>query len=73
MIGALAITPTFFAKGISTSEFKSSVRQLAAGLRETRSQAISRNQPKVFLLDVEERHFAMGQGAQINPLPKALN
>jgi len=73
VIGALAIAPTFFAKGISSTEFKSSVRRLAAGLRETRSEAVAHNQPRLFLLDVEERHFAIGQGAQGRPLPKALD
>ncbi len=73
VIGALAIAPTFFAKGISSTELKSSVRRLAAGLRETRSEAVARNRPRVFMLDVDERHFAIGQGAQSNPLPKALD
>jgi len=73
ILGVLAVAPAYFSKGISGAEFKTSVRQLAAGLRQTRSDAVARNQPRVFQIDVEQRYFSIGPGAKHRPLPGALD
>jgi len=73
LIAVLAIAPPYFNKGISTAEFKSSVRLLAAGLRSAQSQAISRNQEKLFILDVDARQFSLDTENRSTRLPSSLN
>lgn len=60
LVAVLALAPPIFNKGLSSAKFKSSVRLVAAGLRSAQAQAISRNQEKLFLLDVEKRQFSIG-------------
>lgn len=58
IIAALVI-PTL-GTGVSTSELKSSARQLAAGLRLARSEALATRQDAFLALDVEQRKFKVG-------------
>lgn len=72
LIAALTLAPPFFNKGISSAEFKSSVRLVAAGLRSAQSQAIARNQEKLFIMDVEKRQFSLGTELPPTKLPSSL-
>lgn len=72
LVAALALAPPYFNKGLTTAKFKSSVRLVAAGLRSAQSQAIARNQEKLFILDVEKRQFSIGAESPPTKLPSSL-
>ncbi|MCP4285025.1 MAG: type II secretion system protein GspH [Gammaproteobacteria bacterium] len=72
LISVLALAPPYFNKGLSSAEFKSSVRLIAAGLRSAQSQAISRNREKLFVLNLEERQFSLGTDGSPTKLPTSL-
>jgi general secretion pathway protein H len=56
----------------STVELKSASRQLAAGLRKARGQAISQRRDSALLLDVEARHFSVGDDPKRYTLPPGI-
>lgn len=72
LIAAFTLAPPLFNRGLSSAEFKQSVRLVAAALRSTQSQAIAHNQEKRFILDVEKRSFSIGEDGSPNELPSAL-
>ncbi len=55
--------------GVSTSELKSSARQLAAGLRLARSEALATRHETFLALDVEQRKFKVGGDPREFQLP----
>lgn len=55
------------------TELKVAARDLAAGLRYARSQAITRNAEVEFVLDVANGRFAIGGGKEIGDLPSGLD
>ena len=73
LVGLLTLVPAFFSKGISTAELKSSARLISSGLRAVRSQAVARNAESVFLLDVEQRQFFVGENGPVTELPEKLH
>lgn len=72
LVAALTLVPPYFSKGLSSAEFKQSVRLIAAGLRTTQSLAIAGNREKRFILDVENRLFSIGDDGPSNQLPTSL-
>jgi len=72
LIAALTLVPPYFSKGLSSADFKSSVRLVAAGLRLAQSRAISQNRETLFILDVEQRQFSLGSATAPTQLPSAL-
>jgi general secretion pathway protein H len=72
MASATAIMLPMFGKGISTSEVKSSARQLASGLRTARSEAIAQRRETFLLLDVAGRRFRVGSDPREYKLPRDL-
>jgi len=58
--------------GVSGTELKASARQLAAGLRKARSEAIARRRETVMLVDVEGRNFQLGSDPRVYRLPKSV-
>ncbi len=73
MVGVLTLVPAYFSKGISTAELKSSTRLISSGLRAVRSEAVSRNAERVFLLDVEQRQFFIGEKGPATELPEKIH
>jgi general secretion pathway protein H len=74
VIMAMAYTlaaPTLFA-GVSGTELKASARQLAAGLRKARSEAITHRRETVMLVDVEGRNFQLSGDQRVYRLPKSV-
>ena len=67
LIAALVI-PTF-GSGASTTELKSAARQLAAGLRAARSQAIAQRAESFLVLDLPARAFSVPPDAEVHRLP----
>jgi general secretion pathway protein H len=58
--------------GVSTTELKSSARQVAAGLRRARSEAVSTRQDTRVMLDLEQRTFQIERDPQVHALPHQL-
>jgi len=55
-IVAAFVYPMFGGSGVSTGELKSAARQVAAGLRLARSEALATRKETRVLLDLEQRH-----------------
>jgi len=70
MIYALA-TPVI-SSGLPGAELKSAARQLAAGLRKARSQAVTRKEEAALTLDVEQHHFEVSGDKRSYALPDKL-
>lgn len=60
LIAVLAITPAFFGSGLSSAEFRTAARQIAAGLRATQAQAITTFRDQVFLVDLQTKRCTVG-------------
>lgn len=58
--------------GMTGTELKSSARQLAAGLRKARSEAVARGRETVLILDVAEHRFRLSGDERIYQLPKSI-
>ena len=63
----VALVPPLFSGAVSGTKLKSSVRDLAVILRETRSQAIITNREQVVQLDLENARYRVG-----NAKPRSL-
>ena len=56
--------------GVSNTELRSAARQLAAGLRLARSEAVSQRRETFLLLDVAGRRFKVDRDPQEHALPR---
>src|ERR1700756_5268672 len=65
------VLPTF-GNGAPTSELKSAARQLAAGLRIARSEAVTEKRETFLTLDLEGRRFKIDREAREYPLPSRI-
>jgi general secretion pathway protein H len=61
-----------FGGPVSTSELRSSARQLAAGLRLARSEALSQRRETFLVIDVAGRRFKVDREAREHTLPKRV-
>ena len=62
------VLPTF-GNGVPTSELKAAARQLAAGLRIARSEAVSQKREAFLTLDIEGRRFKVDRDPREYSLP----
>lgn len=69
---AALVLPTFGA-GVSSSELRSSARQLAAGLRAARSEAVSQRRETFLVLDLEGRRFKVDRDPREHALPPRID
>lgn len=65
-----ALVPPMFDIGGSTAELKAGARQVAAGLRKARSQAITGREESTLTFDVEARNFRLSGDAAMRSLPR---
>jgi general secretion pathway protein H len=76
VIALMAILAAFvipmFGGPVSTSELRSSARQLAAGLRLARSEALSQRRETFLVIDVAGRRFKVDREAREHTLPKRV-
>lgn len=70
---AYALAAPMVSSGMSGTELKASARQLAAGLRKVRNEAVARKQETVLTVDVEGRRFQMSGDQRIYRLPKDVD
>jgi general secretion pathway protein H len=71
LIAGLVI-PTF-GDGVPTSQLKSSARQLAAGLRVARSEAVAQKREAFLVLDLEGRRFKIDSDPREYALPPRVD
>src|SRR5437868_7456652 len=62
------VLPTF-GNGVPTSELRSAARQLAAGLRIVRSEAVSQKREALLAVDIEGRRFKVDRDPREYALP----
>ena len=70
---AYALASPLITSGVSGAELKATARQLAAGLRKTRSEAISHRREEVLTIDLEGRHFQVGGNPKKYKLPASVS
>jgi len=58
--------------GVSTTELRGSARQLAAGLRSARSEALAQRRETFLLLDVAGKRFKVDQDPREHKLPAGV-
>ena len=61
-----------FGPGVSTTALKRSAREVAAGLRLARSQAIGQRTEAILELDVASRAFRVPPDPQVHTLPEGI-
>ena len=66
------MTIPMLGSGVSNAELKSAARQVAAGLRLARSDAVSTRQDTRVLLDLEHRTFQVERDPHVHALPREL-
>jgi general secretion pathway protein H len=69
---AAAFVVPLFGAGVSTAELKGAARQVAAGLRLARSEALATRQETRLLLDVEQRTMRVERDQQVHALPPGI-
>ena len=67
-----ALVLPMFSNGVSTGELKGAARQVAAGLRLARSDALATRQETRVLLDLERRSFRVERDARVITLPRQI-
>lgn len=74
VIGAAmyALVPPMFSAGMAGAELKGATREVAAGLRQARGQAIRMRQEAVLSLDLENKTFTVAGDARRHVLPKRV-
>src|SRR5436190_11111206 len=61
-----------FGNGVSSTELRGSARQLAAGLRAARSEALSQRRETFLLVDVAGKRFKVDQDPREHKLPSGV-
>jgi general secretion pathway protein H len=70
---ATIVLPMLGGGGVSTSELKSAAREVAAGLRYARGQAIVQRGEAFLVLDVDARTFTLPPDTRVHRLPEKLD
>ena len=70
IIAAIAV-PMF--TGVSNTELRSAARQVAAGLRYARSEALAGKRETVVVYDLERRVFRVDRDPHEHPLPRGID
>jgi general secretion pathway protein H len=71
-IGAAIVVPMIGGTGASSGDLRSAARQIAAGLRHARSEAIAQRRETVLTLDLEKRSFRVAQEQRDIALPSKV-
>jgi general secretion pathway protein H len=61
-----------FTSGVSTSALKGATREIAAGLRLARSEALATRKETRLVLDLEQRAFRVEPDPRVHALPKEI-
>ena len=66
------ITLPMLGGGVSTSAMKGAARELAAGMRQARSEAMATRRETLVMIDLEGRRFVVGDEPKPRSMPKEL-
>lgn len=69
---AYALAAPLVFSGLTGAELKATARQLAAGLRKARSDAVYHRREEVLTLDLENRQFQLSGQTKLHKLPKSV-
>ena len=58
--------------GVSTTDMKTAARQVAAGLKLARSEALATRSEQTVVLDLEQRTFRVARDPRVVALPKGI-
>ena len=72
MAMAYALASPMISSGVSGTELRASARQLAAGLRKARSDAVARRHETGLTVDVAEHQFRVSGDQRVYRLPKGV-
>lgn len=72
MVMAYSLVGPLVSSGVSSTELKASARQLAAGLRKARSDAVAHKRETALTVDVQARRFQLSGDARQYQLPKDI-
>ena len=67
-----AMVMPIFGSGVSTAELKGAAREVAAGLRLARSEALATRKETRVMLDLEHRSFQVESDARAHALPRQI-
>ena len=67
-----AMVMPIFGSGVSTAELKGAAREVAAGLRLARSEALATRKETRVMLDLEHRSFQVEPDARAHALPRQI-
>jgi general secretion pathway protein H len=67
-----AVTIPTFGPGVSTTELRSAAREVAAGLRLARDQAIAQRSEAMLVLDVAAHSFVVPPDERVHALPAGI-
>lgn len=65
------LVPRYLFSGVSGADLKASSRDIAAGLRMARAEAVNTRRDTSLMLDLDKRSFSVGSG-RVRQLPEAL-
>jgi general secretion pathway protein H len=68
-----AVTIPIFGSGVSTTELRGAARELAAGLRLARGQAIAQRSEAALALNVSARAFSVPPDPRVHALPRGID
>jgi len=68
----LLVVPRYMFTGVSGADLRASSREVAAGLRQARSEAVNLRRDTSLTLDLEKRSFALSTHDKVHQLPEAL-
>ena len=66
------VLPVFRGSGVSTLELRAAARELAAGLRTARSEAVTQRRETFLVVDLEGRRFKVDQSTREHALPSRV-
>lgn len=70
MVMAYSLAAPLVTSGVTSTELKASARQLAAGLRKARSDAIAHRRETTLTVDLDSRRFQLSGDQRLYRLPK---
>ena len=73
MVMVYALAVPMISAGMPGTELKGAARQLAAGLRQARSLAVTRKEESTLMLDVEQRNFKVSGDQRRYALPAKVD
>ena len=68
----MTVVPPLISSALPGAQLKSTARQLAAGLRTARNEALVQRRESRLLIDLEKRRFGLGGRDRSYPIPESL-